>query len=357
MIYADPHIPAKPWTAKQPPKRILAIRLQAMGDMIITLPYLQALRNALPAGTQLHLLTRDEVDPVPRGIQLFDKIFSIGGGRNFKKQCVYTAMLMPQLFWQQYDIVLDLQNNPISRYVRRLLFPKAWSQFDKYSSRAAGERTRLTIEAGMQMHIAPAYDFVMKQSVPVRELLFQNGWKGNELILLNPAAAFPTRNWPVENYISFAQLWLQQFPGAQFLVVGTGFIKQKATAFKAVLGAACIDLTEKTTVLEAFAILQEVHFMLTEDSGLMHMAWVSGVPLLALFGGTRSVWSRPLGAHTKLLDSSDLSCGNCMLAKCSRGDVYCLTRYTPAFVLEQSLELLQTIASSRGPIHPSNAIK
>jgi ADP-heptose:LPS heptosyltransferase len=354
MSNSDPYIPAKPWPGDRPPRQILAIRLQAMGDMIITLPYLQALRNALPPETELHLLTRDEVDPVPRGIELFDKIFSIGGGRNFKKQVFYAAALLPQLLWQQYDVVLDLQNNPISRYVRRLLLPKAWSQFDKRSTRAAGERTRLTIEAALPWNLQPAFAFKLKQPPPLHALLSANGYNGSKLVLLNPAAAFPTRNWPIENYISFAEIWLQEFPDTQFLVLGTAFIRQKADQLKAALGAKLIDLTEKTTPLMAFAMLQEVQFMLTEDSGLMHMAWVSGVPLLALFGGTRSDWSRPLGPHTRLLDSSDLDCGNCMLAACPYATVHCLTRYSPAMVLEHSMRLLQTIASSPWQFHPSN---
>ena len=49
------------WEKRIFPKRVLAIRLQAMGDLVITLPYLQNLRNTLPPGTELDRLTREEV--------------------------------------------------------------------------------------------------------------------------------------------------------------------------------------------------------------------------------------------------------------------------------------------------------
>jgi ADP-heptose:LPS heptosyltransferase len=111
------NIPAKPWNKKDPPKRILAIRLQAMGDLVITLPYLQALRNALPSSVQLDLLTREEVDSIPRNIHLFDKIYSIGGGRNSKKILLHTFLLLPRLWIRRYDIIIDLQNNLISDIV------------------------------------------------------------------------------------------------------------------------------------------------------------------------------------------------------------------------------------------------
>jgi heptosyltransferase-2 len=69
------NIPAKPLKKGQLPKRILAIRLQAMGDLVITLPYLQALREQLPASVQIDLLTRKEVDSIPRNLILTPSTF------------------------------------------------------------------------------------------------------------------------------------------------------------------------------------------------------------------------------------------------------------------------------------------
>jgi len=81
--------------------------------------------------------------------------------------------------------------------------------------------------------------------------------------------------------------------------------------------------------------------VLSEDSGLMHMAWVSGTPVVALFGSTRSDWSRPLGPRSVFLDSSDLSCGACMQATCRRGDVFCLSRRSPEEVFARAVSLLE----------------
>ena len=69
----------KSWQFKSLPKRILIIRLQAMGDVAITLPYVQSLREKLPAITRLDLLTRYEVKDVPGSVKLYDWIYSIGG--------------------------------------------------------------------------------------------------------------------------------------------------------------------------------------------------------------------------------------------------------------------------------------
>lgn len=343
----QPNIPAKQWTKKDFPKRILAIRLQAMGDTVITLPYLLHLRNSLPPGTRLDFLTRVEVESIPRGIHLFDKVFSIGGARRYKLQVLLSMFLIPKLLLQRYDVVLDLQNNFISEIVRKSIRPEAWSVFDRFSPIAAGERTRLTIEAAGLGKNAMNSNFRLKKDPGILSILKKNGWDGkSELVVFNPAAAFITRNWPIENYVAFAGLWLEHSPETQFIVAGTSFIQKKAAYLKEQLSAKLINLVNQTTPLEAFALLQHVKLVLSEDGGLMHMAWVSGVPTLTLFGGTRSDWARPLGKHSFFLDSSDLACGNCMKEICQFGDVRCLSRYTPAQVFHHALELIQRIKLS-----------
>jgi heptosyltransferase-2 len=103
----------------------------------------------------------------------------------------------------------------------------------------------------------------------------------------------------------------------------------------------------ETTPSQAFAIVQRASLVLTEDCGLMHMAWVTGVPTLALFGSSRHVWSAPLGDHALCLHSGDLACGACMEPTCRYGDVHCLTRYVPEYVVEQAEALIARAATRR----------
>src|SRR5258708_8207969 len=118
-----------------------------MEDMAITLPYLQGLRDTLPPGTQLDLLNSEEVAALSQNIYLFDNIYTIGGGRNFKKILFYTLCLIPRLWFRRYEGIIDLQNNIVSRIVRKMLRPAACSEFDRFFKIAAGERSRLTISA------------------------------------------------------------------------------------------------------------------------------------------------------------------------------------------------------------------
>jgi heptosyltransferase II len=344
------NILSRRWKGPNYPKKILAIRLQAIGDVVITLPYLQQVRNSMPLNTKLDLLTRQEADSIPKSLQLFDAVYSIGGGRNFKKQVWFTLLILPKLLFRRYDVIMDLQNNILSRTVMKILMPKAWSLFDRFSPVAAGERTRLTIEAiGLGKCFADSA-FILNNQKEGLEILLKNGWKNRcDLVVLNPAGAFPTRNWEIRNYVAFAQLWLKRFPDTQFLVIGTAFIEAKANILKQHLGDDLINLVGQTTTAIAFSVLQHAKFVLSEDSGLMHMAWVSGIPTIALFGSTQSAKARPLGDFTSFLDSSDLPCGSCLLEQCKYADTHCLSRYTPPVIYDKSIALLikHRIANSK----------
>lgn len=341
-------ISSTPWTSKKAPERILAIRLQAIGDVVITLPYLQSLKDNLP-GAHIDFLTRKEAGDIPQNLDLFARVFSIGGGRSFKWQVFCSLFLLPLLWARRYEVVIDLQRNTLSRWIRKLLRPRCWSEFDRFSPRSAGERNRSTIEALGLGAVDFAARVNLRDNTLGLKILEAAGWNPVcDLVVLNPAGGFPTKNWPLGNYVAFAKLWLtEQSPQTQFLVLGVESISQRAQFLKAQLGDNLINLVNRTSASEALAIVQKARLVVSEDSGLMHMAWISGIPTVALFGSSRSDWSAPLGEHSICLNSADLPCGECMAAICQFGDVRCLTRYTPQMVFTVVSALLEKSKKSR----------
>lgn len=332
----------KPWTSKGKPKKIVVIRYQAMGDVVITLPYLNDLKKQFP-DIELHLITTKEVSAIPLSLRLFDKVIVIGGGRNAKLQFFFTLWKLPFLLWQRHAVVMDLQNNRISRVIRKTLRPKAWCEFDRFSAKPAGARTKLTIDSLGLGNIKLSTEFDQRiNEQAITDKLIANGWKKDHLlIVLNPAGAFDTRHWPLSNYVEISSLLRKSNPTLQFLIIGLkSKLHHSVEYLKSQLRENLIDLTDQTDPAEAFALVRRAKLMITEDSGLMHMAWVQAVPTLAIFGSTRSDWSSPQGAWSVCLNSSDLECGNCMLEKCIHGDNRCLTRYTPEMVYEKAIALL-----------------
>jgi ADP-heptose:LPS heptosyltransferase len=249
---------------------------------------------------------------------------------------------MPKLFLQHYDVVLDLQRNRLTRWIRRLLHAPCWSEFDRFSHIPGGERYRKTIEAsGLgSVHLAP---LILKNSDLGIQLLRSKGWKAeNDLLVLNPAGHFANRNWPLDNYVEFVRLWSAYHPQTQYLIMGVPeAIGDKALYLQEQLGESLINLVGQTTAVEAFSILRRATLVLSEDSGLMHMSWINGRPTIGLLGSSRSYWSRPVGEYSVSLDSSDLECGDCYEPVCKYDDVRCLTRYTPQFVFDTAKQLVE----------------
>ena len=331
-----------PWRSSSSPKKILVIRLQAFGDVVITLPYMQALQTILPS-TQFHFLTREEFSSLPHNMALFSRVLTIGGGRNPKLQWLHAIRGIPSFMRERYDIVIDLQRNSLSRMIRRVLHPKSFCEYDRFSLHTAGDRIRGTVQ---KLGFTPLPDtlprLTLRNDNKGLEKLFSSNFNpAKKIFVLNPAGSSETKNWPMEYYVQFARTWLDTIDNnIQFLVLGTDAIREKTEYLKNQLGQNLITLIGLTTQAEAFNILQKADLVLTEDSGLMHMAWVSQIPVLALFGSTKSTWSKPIGEFSICLDSSDLECGGCSRPSCFFGDIHCLTRHKPDLVIKVAQELL-----------------
>lgn len=347
-------IVASLWRGPTSPSRLLAIRLEALGDTVLTLPYLSALHRLLPAA-RLDFLTREEVADVPKSVVLFDRVFEIGGGRNQQRQLLSALTRVPRLWSRRYDVVIDLQRNRISRIVRRLLNPVSWSEFDRFSADLAGERTRRTIEAvGLgQLRVRP--DLKVKVPHAGVHKLRSAGWDGeSDLVVLNPAGAFRDRNWPLSGYVEFAHGWAERsVRPVQFLLLGLRTIAEKARFIQRALGRQAIDLVGRDTAGEAFAILRRATLVISEDSGLMHMSWVAGTPTIGLFGASRWVWARPHGNYSELVRTCRRTDGDCMDGTCREGTPHCLAQLQPAPVVELGLRLLARVTTQPKVIYES----
>ena len=350
-------IRARPWRSADPPRRILAIRLQALGDTVLTLPYLSALHRLLP-DVALDLLTREEVAGIPKSVVLFDHVFELRGGSARRWQLLSTAALVPRLATRRYDVIIDLQGNDVSRLVRSLLRPLAWSEFDRSSARLAGERTRATIEAiGLgPLEVRP--DLTLRRDDAGLDKLRAAGWDGSsQLVILNPAGSFAGRSWPLDSYVRFAELWRRDPSRAtQFVVLGLSRLAPKSRYLKERLAGHLLDLVGRTSTAEAFALVRRAALVLSEDSGLMHMAWVAGVPTLALFGASRGSWARPHGSYADWVNGCEQADGTCFDGRCRRGSPTCLEHVVPEDVAARARALLESAAGAPKRIYAGGTL-
>ena len=342
MISPTESTSVRPWRSDEPPQRVLIIRFHAVGDVAISLASCAAFRRKFP-DSQIDFLTMDPTALLAASLDLFTAVHTFPLCDSKWERLRYAIAWAARLRRYRYQIVLDLQRNWVTRFLRRSAAPTAWAEFDRFSPRLAGLRTLDTF------HRIGFDDLELDFRVPVRaealeaarQTLRSNGWNESmPLVVLNPAGLWTTRNWPLECYGDFARMWLKD-EDTTFLLIGTDRLSEKARFLSDVLGSKVVNLVGRTSLAEANAILQHVSFVLSEDSGLMHMAWVSGIPTLALFGSSRHDWSAPLGPHTQCLHSGDLPCAACMSATCRYGDTHCLTRHTPDTVYGLARQLMR----------------
>jgi len=332
---------ARPWRGLGPPARILAIRIQAMGDTVATFPYLHALRRELP-DTELDFLTHARYADLARSVRLADHVFELGGWGQ-RAQMFSALTLLPRLWPRAYDVVIDLQRNRPSQLLRYLLRARAWSEFDRYSPVLGGERYRLTIEA-TGLRVPDVYpDLELRDPEAGREKLLAAGWDGRaDLVALNPGGLSGDRQWPIERYAAFAR----RFAGGharptRFLLLGLPKVADKAAALRDRLGDRVIDLVGATSLSEIAALVKRTILMVSEDAGLLHVAWVLGVPSVGLFGASRAVWARPHGNYGRLVLACAETDGACMDGRCRKGPPACLHLLAAERVHRAALEALR----------------
>ncbi|MCI0449802.1 MAG: glycosyltransferase family 9 protein [Chlorobi bacterium] len=334
-----------------PPSKVLVIRFHAIGDIAASLPAFNGFREFFP-NSQIDFLTSDYCEGLPIASEIFDNVYAlemyypaVESSNPLKKLYLKLKIksnairLVLELKKNSYDLIIDLQNNTTSGIFKKVINPPYYSEFDRYSPKPHSTRALETFQKAGFGEIKPDFNIKIKEELitRARQILAENGWYRNKkLVVLNPAGLWITRNWELENYVKLGKLLVKK-NDSQLIVIGDLRIKEKAEELKRSLGGDMINLTQKTSLCEAFAALKFCSLVISEDSALAHMAWALGVQTILMLGSTRSDWTCHEGRHIICLNSSDLECGNCMQPLCKYGDVHCLTRYTPEFIYEKAL--------------------
>ena len=332
---------ARPWRKVHLPKKILLIRLHAFGDLQAAMPAAQHLKEFLP-NVEMHLLVCEQYADLPRNMPVFAKIHTLNHARGGWKMGFDVLRICPQLLMERFDAVIDLQNNIFSRTVRQVLFPAAWTQFDRFSKIHVVHRYQNTVNALGIGQTVTGKKIALHDDTSGLEKLRELGWNGRDrLVILNPCGLYSTRQWGVDKYLQFARIWLEKIGhSVKFLVIGLPSLQDRADQLAGTLGNNCINLVGKTTILEAFNIVRRADLTLSDDGGLLHASWINHVPTIGFLGASPSYWGVPLGEKSFGFTSADLPCGDCHLADCMWGDNRCLARVSPEMAFEKARELL-----------------
>ena len=149
---------------------------------------------------------------------------------------------------------------------------------------------------------------------------------GESVTVLCPGAEYGTaKRWPAEHFAALARERLKT--GHAVWVIGSPGEGDLGTAI-ADAAPGAVNLTGRTRLTDALDLLSLADAVVTNDSGLMHVACALSVRVVALYGSTSPEFTPPLDGNAQVL-SLGLSCQPCFQRDCPLGHLNCLRQLTP----------------------------
>lgn len=147
-----------------------------------------------------------------------------------------------------------------------------------------------------------------------------------------PGAEYgPAKCWPAAHYAALARQ-LHESDGLPVLLLGSGKEAALAREIADAAPGACRVIAGETSLLDAMALIAGARGLVSNDSGLMHVAAAFGLPQVAVFGSTSPEHTPPLNPKARVLwlkDELQLECMPCFERQCRFGHYRCLTEVAP----------------------------
>jgi len=328
-----------------------------IGDAVMTIPALRRLRRIFPDAT-ISLHTRPWAEGVFRDADFIDEIIPIEG-RGSIRSVIDQARVLRQ---QSFDFAVLFPNSFESALVARLArIPKRLG----YSTEQRGFLLTDKIEVPSwkhELHESKYYLHMVdhltsdsescektelrvsdeRRSEARRDLAEAGVREGRKVVGIGAGSTNSlAKRWRAANFARVADM-LSIEQDAEVVLLGS---ENEAEVSSSVLEASQekhIDLTGRTDLATATAILSQLDIFISNDMGLAHIAAAVGTPTLVIFGPTNENTTRPLGPFVKII-REPVECSPCMLRECPI-DHRCMTRISPERVFESACKMLETQA-------------
>jgi heptosyltransferase-2 len=308
--------------------KILVIRFSAIGDILLTFPVVEALQYKYPTA-EIHFLTKPSNKPV------LDLLSSKVQPRFLQESLLETAN---QLRGERYDLVIDLHNNLRTFLLQLLMLKGSWNRFRKLNFQK-WLFTSFKWNTLPKVHVVERYAQAASVN-PISVTLAVNN--ANHVVESLPSnyvawvlgATFSTKQYPLSKLI-------ETIERLDMPIVLLGGDKENLLASS--LHAhfpSLISYVGKTSLSEAALVLSKAKVVVTNDTGLMHLAAFYAKPMVCIWGNTVPAFgmypyqSAPV-FHAQV---SDLSCRPCSKIghnTCPKGHFQCMLNQHSVEISEQ----------------------
>ncbi|MFA7330919.1 MAG: glycosyltransferase family 9 protein [Candidatus Delongbacteria bacterium] len=316
------------------------LRLSALGDILLCEPVVRVLKEREP-NRPLIFITKERFAEIPRGWPDVDHVLALPDPIDGRA----LAGLRAELARLGVDRRLDLHNTLRSRR----LWPWGATRLPKHRLQKWLLVHGRALPAAWRGDPGPLWRRnlrlvgVTEPGTDLRPRLVVEGHVlrhgARRHVALVPGAGFATKSWPEACWREFLPLLLEQVPEPVLLLGGAA-----EHALGERLAALAPDRVRNCcgacSLSESARLLADARFVVSGDTGLLHMADAAGVPGAALFGSTvRELGFYPLGESLRVLEIP-LSCRPCShvgRTACPLGHLDCLRRIAPRDVLAACL--------------------
>ncbi|MCU1266889.1 MAG: Lipopolysaccharide heptosyltransferase [Acidobacteria bacterium] len=342
-------------------KRIVVRGANWVGDAVMTVPALRALRCLLPTA-HITLATRSFAKEIFTDADFIDDLLVhdsaagfLGGipaqTREWRRRRFDLAILFPNSF--EAAVVALLGRVPLrigyATEKRGFLLSHpldlpAWrnSRHESfYYLNVIAELEQLVHGQSDLLKQAPSFDLSVSSNRRVDAIAFlreQGVRQGRPLLALCPGSINSrAKRWPAERYASLADRFMDEL-NAEVILIGSADELAVSLEVSQRMRRQPVVLTGKTDLARAVAVLSTVDLLVTNDTGPAHIAAALGRPTLVIFGPTNPVTTRPLSPEAEIVRYPP-DCAPCMLRDCPI-DHRCMTAISPEDIFERALKML-----------------
>lgn len=314
------------------PRKILIVKPSSLGDIIHSLPFLNAVKTCLPK-SEIHWIIAKGFEGILENHPMINKLWVIDKDswkniKNVKSTIQEIKALFKKLKQEKYDLAVDLQG-----LLRSGVITAATGATVRIGFREAREGSSVfythKVAGGKNIHAVDRYLKIAESlGCNVADISFPLPSFERSLscipdlsslkdyIVIIPGARWKTKIWPPEKFGKLASL----LP-IESIIVGSKSDKAIADEIVSLSSGMASSLAGKTNLRELIAIISRANFIVSNDSGPMHIAAALNVPVFALFGPTDPFRTGPYGkGHTIIRE--DILCSPCFRRSCD--DIRCM---------------------------------
>lgn len=331
------------------PKRILVVKLDHLGDVILATPVFSNLRQAYP-NAELHALTGtwsrvvlERHPDVGKVLDYDSPAFCRTGQPTSQKQ---TRQLYRQLRRQKYDLMIELRGD-----WRTVWFSLLRLTPHRLSRAALQITNKLKLSEFSGTHETTRNLDVLEHAgipVPIQTATFSvttedEKWVSNfltsheidaqyPLVAIHPGSPIPLKQWLPERYAELAD-WLIAQKGAQVVFVGVNDEIPIITEVQQFMRGRSINIAGETTLTQLASILHSCNVFIGNDSGPMHLAAAVGTQTIGLYGPGDPTRFGPIGVQCETIRRK-LDCPPCLGAICRFGEEGCMSEIQVTDVIQ-----------------------